>query len=84
MQFHSTEQRAQQRHEEIVANLENQIANVEFQAFSQDRRLLTELSEYQARLFQESAEAGNCRTEITAMKNAYAREPDARTKLAAD
>ena len=49
-----------------------------------DQRLLAELSEYQARLAQESAEAGNCRTEITAMKNAYARELDARTRMAAD
>ena len=37
MQVHSTEQRAQQRHEEMVANLENQIANVEFQAFRESR-----------------------------------------------
>ena len=62
MQVHSTEQRAQQRHEEIVADLENQIANVEFQVFSRDQRLLIELSEYQARLSQESADAGSCRT----------------------
>ena len=81
MQVHSAEQRAQQRHEEIVADLENQIASVEFQAFARDQ---TELSEYQARLSQESAEAGNRRTEITAMKNAYARELDARTRMAAD
>ena len=80
MQVRSSEQRAQQRHEEIVADLENQIANVEFQAYSRDH----ELSEYQARLSQESAAAGNCRAEITAMKNAYARELDARTRMAAD
>ena len=81
MQVHNAEQRAQQRHEEIVADMENQIANVEFQAFSRDQKLLllTELSEYQARLSQESAIVGNCRTEITAMKNAYARELDMKT-----
>ena len=85
MQVHNTEQRAQQRHEEIVANLESQIANVEFQAFARDQRLLTELSEYQARLFQESAEeAESCRTEITAMQNAHTRELEVRTRMAAD
>ena len=84
MQVHSSEQRAQQRHEEIVADLENQIAYVEFQAFSRDQKLLTELSEYQARLSQESAIVGNCRTEITAMQNAYTRELDVRTRTAAD
>ena len=84
IQVHSTEQRAQHRHEELAADLGNQIANVEFQAFARDQRLLTELSEYQARLSQESAEAGSCRTEITAMKNAYARELDARTRMAVD
>ena len=63
MQVHSSEQMAQQRHEEIVADLESQIANVEFQAFSRDQKLLTELSEYQARLSQESAIVGNCRTD---------------------
>ena len=84
MQVHSWEQRDQKRHEEIDADLENQIANVEFQAFSRDQKLLTELSEYQARLSQESATAGNCRTEIAAMQIAYARELDARTRTAAD
>ena len=84
MQVHSSEQRAKQRHEEIVADMENQIANVEFQAFSRDQKLLTELSEHQARLFQESAIVGNCRTEITAMKNAYARELDMKTRAAVD
>ena len=84
MQVHSSEQRAQQRYEEIVADLENQIANVEFQGVSRDQKLLTELSEYQARLSQESAAAGSCGTEIKAMKNAYARELDARTRMAAD
>ena len=84
MQVHSSEQRAQQRHGEIVADLENQIANVEFQAFSRDQKLLTELSEYQTRLSQESAVVGNCRTEITAMQNAYTRELDVRTRTAAD
>ena len=57
---------------------------LEFQAFSKDQRLLTELSEYQARLSQESAMVGNCRTEITAMKNAYARELDMKTRAAVD
>ena len=86
MQVHSTEQRAQQQHEEIVANLENQIVNGELQAFWRGQRLLAELSEYQARLSQESAEAGSCRTEIAAMKGACAREVDAsaRTRMAAD
>ena len=84
MQVHNAEQRAQQRHEEIVADMENQIANVEFQAFSRDQKLLTELSEYQARLSQESAIVGNCRTEITAMKDAYARELDMKTRVAVD
>ena len=46
--------------------------------------MLTELSEYQARLSQESAIVGNCRTEITAMKNAYTRELDMKTRAAAD
>ena len=64
--------------------MENQIANVEFQGFSRDQRLLTELSEYQARLSQESAIVGNCRTETTAMQNAYRRELDVRTRAAAD
>ena len=82
MQVHSSEQRAQQRHEEIVADMENQIAHVEFQAFSRDQKLLTELSEYQARLSQKSAIVGSCRTEITAMKNAYARELDMTTAAA--
>ena len=84
MQVHSSEQRSQQRHEEIVADMENQIANVEFQAFSRDQKLLTELSEYQSRLSQESAIVGKCRTEITAMKNAYAKELDLKTRAAAD
>ena len=84
MQVHSSEQRAQQRHEEIVADMENQIANVEFQAFARDQKLLTELSEYQARLSQESAIVGSCRTEITAMRNAYARELDMKTRVAVD
>ena len=80
----SSEQMAQQRHEEIVADMENQIANVEFQAFARDQKLLNELSEYQARLSQESAIVGSCRTEITAMKNAYARELDMKTRMAVD
>ena len=84
MQVHNTEQRAQQRHEEIVAKLESQIANVEFQAYVRDLRLLTELSEYQARLFQESEEAGSRRNEITAMQNTYSRELEIRTRMAAD
>ena len=84
MQVHNAEQRAQQRHEEIVADMENQIANVEFQAFSRDQKLLTELSEYQARLSQESAIVGNCRTEVTAMKSAYAMELDMKTRVAVD
>ena len=84
MQVHNSEQRAQQRHEEIVADMENQIANVEFQAFARDQKLLTELSEYQARLSQESAIVGNCRTEITAMKDAYTKELDMKTRMAVD
>ena len=46
--------------------------------------MLTELSEYQARLSQESAIIGNCRTEITAMQNASAKELDTKTRAAAD
>ena len=72
-QVHTTGQRAQQRHEEIVPKLESQIAPVEFQASARDQRLLTELSEYQARLSQEPAEAGNRRTEIAAMLAVYDR-----------
>ena len=84
MQVHSSEQRAQQRHEEIVADMESQIANVEFQAFAKDQKLLTKLSEYQARLSQESAIVGSCRTELTAVNNTYARELDMKTRMAVD
>ena len=84
MQMHSTEQRAQQRHEEIVANLENRIPQTEFQASARDQRLLTELSERQARLSQESAEARKPRMEIIAMQSAYARELEMQIRMVAD
>ena len=84
MSILGTEQRAQHRHEEIAGSLENQTAHTEFQAYAGDQRLLNKLSEYQARLSHETAEAGNHRAEVATTRAAFGRDLELQRRRVAD